>query len=63
MAAELDISKRSTCHDVHDDHVREHYHKSKRRCWRSGKKSDDCGKVEYESDADMTPVRHDIKSA
>jgi len=44
MAAEFDISKHSTCHDIHDDRVRIDHYKSKRRLGRiiSNKKDDDC---------------------
>ena len=47
MAVEFDISKHSTCHDIHDDHVWEDHRKSKRRLWGiiNGKKSDHCGEA------------------
>jgi len=60
MTAEFDVSKHSTCHDIHDDRVWIDHYKSKRR---SGgdmgrKKSDECCEVEYDSDANMiSPVR------
>jgi len=58
MAAEFEVSKHSTCHDIQDDRVWVDHHNSKRRLGRiiCGKKSDDCCQVEYDSDANMTPV-------
>ena len=55
MAAEFDISKHSTCHDIHDDQVWVDHYKTKRRSGRNmgGKKCDKCCKVEYDSNANM----------
>ena len=60
MAAEFDISKHSTCHDIHDDQVWVDHYETKRRSGRNmgGKKCDDYCEVECDSDANMmTPVR------
>ena len=59
MAAEFDISKYSTRHDSHDDNIWVDHSKAKRRMWGiiNGEKSDECGKIEYDSDANVTPIR------
>jgi hypothetical protein len=55
MATEFDISKHSTCHDIHDDRVWVDHYKLKRRSGSNmgSKKSDECCEVEYDSDANM----------
>ena len=60
MAAEFEVSKHSTCHDVQDDCVWEDHYKSNRILWRNrgSKKRDECCEVKYDSDTNtMTPVR------
>jgi hypothetical protein len=58
MAAEFDISKHSTCHDIHDDRVRVNHYKSKRISMRNigDKESNECREIEYDIDANMTSV-------
>ena len=59
MAAEFDISKHSTCHDIHDDRVRKEHRKSRWRIRRIvvNKEIDDCCEVQCNGDANMTRVR------
>ena len=59
IAAKFDISKHSTCHDIHDGSSWEDNRESKRGLGRSinSKESDDCCEVQYDGDANTTPVR------
>jgi hypothetical protein len=59
MAAKFDISKHSTCHDIHNDCIRKEHRKSRRRIGRIvvNKEIDDCCEVQYNGDANMTSVR------
>jgi hypothetical protein len=60
MAAEFDVYKYSTCHDIHDRQAWVDHYNSKRRLGRviDGKKDDERCEVEYDSDANIrNPVR------
>jgi hypothetical protein len=59
MAAEFDISKHSTSHDIHDDCVWIEHGNSNMRIERmtGSKKIDDCCEIQYNGDANMTRVR------
>ena len=58
MAAEFDISKHSTCHDIHDDCAWKEHRKSSRRIGSivANKEIDDCCEVQDNSDANITRV-------